>query len=166
MVKVFPPLRCLYSIDTLKEDFSMKPRILLLMVMTLMIVSMPSTVYARDRPNELSTDNTMISLMYEDVQYLSGSLDINSNGLASVSAQMMARTAESTKLNLYLKRYVNGSWETYKSWSVTEQSRVCSVLKDYYVPKGYQYKLYVYGYAWVNEKLVDTPSYISDSVYY
>jgi len=56
-----------------------------------------------------------------------------------------------------LKRYVNGNWVTYKSWSNTEYLNVCTVLEDYYVPSGYSYKLYVYGYAWVNGVLVDTP---------
>lgn len=144
----------------------MKPKTLLLMVLTLIIVSLPLTVNARDKPDETQTEDPVVSPMYVDVQYLSGTLDISSSGLASVSGQLVARSADKTKLNLYLKRYRNGSWEIYKSWSATEQGRVCSLLKDYYVPKGYQYKLYVYGYAWVNGQLVDSPVYVTGTEYY
>ena len=144
----------------------LKTCIIFALVLAVFSISVPAN--AREDPTEVSIEATFLEpeLRYVDVQSLKGGLDISSSGKASVFGQILARTAEKTRVTLYLKRYVNGNWVTYKSWSNTEYSRVCTVLEDYYVPQGYQYKLYVYGYAWVNGVLVDSPIYITNSVYY
>ena len=144
----------------------LKTFIIFALVLAVFSITVPSN--AREDPTEVSIEATFLEpvLRYVDVQSLKGGLDISSSGKASVFGQILARTAEKTRVTLYLKRYINGNWVTYKSWSNTEYSRVCTVLEDYYVPQGYQYKLYVYGYAWVDGVLVDTPLYITDTVYY
>jgi len=146
----------------------MKLRTILLLALAMVIFTIPMPSNASDPPTEsiISIDPIGPSPRYVDVQSLKGDLDISSSGKASVFGNIYARTAEKTRVTCYLKRYVNGSWTTYKYWTNTENFNVCSVLEDYYVPSGYSYKLYVYGYAWVDGVLVDTPVYITDTVYY
>lgn len=143
----------------------MKLKILIIIVLAIFMMSLPAN--ARESPTKslIEIDKPIIGIKYVDVQSLKGGLDISSSGKASVFGQIFARTAEKIKVTLYLKRYRNGSWETYKRWSQAENGPISTVAKDYYVLKGYQYKLYVYGYAWVDGVLVDRPIYITSSVY-
>ncbi len=101
-----------------------------------------------------------------DVQNLKGAFSISSSGKASVFGYIWARTAEKTKVKCVLMRYENNDWEKYKTWTDTNDSGISSICLDYYIPKGYNYKLYVYGYAWVNGVIVDRPFYESDTKYY
>ncbi len=146
----------------------MKLKIVLLLALVMVISTIPIPSNAREKPTETieSIDPIGPSPRYVDVQSLKGDLYIASNGRASITGSIFARTAQKTRVTCYLKRYVNGSWITYKTWTNTENFNVCSVLVDYYVPSGYSYKLYVYGYAWVDDILVDSPVYITDTVYY
>lgn len=146
----------------------MKLKTILFFALVIMISALPINANARERPTETieSNDLTGVEIKYVDVHSLKGDLDITSSGKSSIFGSIFARTAEKTRVTCELKRYLNGQWVTYKSWTNTENLRICSVLEDYYVPKGYSYKLFVYGEAWVNGVLVDTPVYITDTVYY
>ncbi|MDF1618627.1 hypothetical protein [Petrocella sp. FN5] len=146
----------------------MKLKTILLFALVMVIITIPLPANAREKPPEIivAITATEPDLRYVDVQSIKGDLGISSSGKASVFGNIFARTAEKTSVTCYLKRYVNGNWVTYKSWSNTEYLNICTVMEDYYVPSGYSYKLYVYGYAWVNGLLVDTPIYITDTVYY
>ncbi len=79
---------------------------------------------------------------------------------------IVARTAEKTRVSCVLKKYKNGTWSTHKSWTITENFNVATVMEGWYVPSGYSYRLYVYGYAWVNGNLVYTPVYVTGTIYY
>lgn len=131
----------------------------------MVLIAIPIPANAREKPTE-TINVTEPEIKYVDVQSIKGSLGISSTGKASVFGSIYARTAEKTRVTCYLKRYVNGSWVTHKSWTNTEDFNVSTIMNDYYVPSGYAYKVDVYGYAWVDGLLVDTPVYITDTVYY
>ncbi len=146
----------------------MKPKNVLWLALVAVLITTPLPTNARERP---SKETDIINLIdpgtrYVDVQSLKGDLYISDWGKASITGSIYARTAERTQVTCKLKRYLNGSWVTYKTWTNEENFNVCSVLEDYYVPSGYSYKLFVYGYAWVDDVLVDEPIYITGTVYY
>lgn len=146
----------------------MKLKTILLLALVMVIIAIPMPANAREKQSEadLSIDVTEPELRYVDVQSLKGDLAISSSGKVSVFGSIVARTAEKTRVTCILKKYENGTWSAHKSWTVTEDFNVATVMEDWYVPSGYYYRLYVYGYAWVDGVLVDAPIYISDTVYY
>lgn len=146
----------------------MKLKTILSLALVMVILATPMPANAREKPSDvdLSIDVTEPELRYVDVQSLKGDLAISSSGKASVFGSIVARTAERTSVTCSLKKYKDGNWSTHKSWTITEDFNVSTVMEDWYLPSGYSYRLYVYGYAWVNGNLVDTPIYISDTIYY
>lgn len=146
----------------------MKLKTILLLALVMVILAIPMSANAREKPSEadLSINVTEQELRYVDVQSLKGDLAISSSGKASVFGSIVARTADKTQVTCALKKYKNGNWSTHKSWTVTEDFNVSTIMENWYVPSGYSYRLYVYGYAWVNGNLVDTPIYVTNTVYY
>lgn len=146
----------------------MKLKTILLLVLVMVIIAIPMPANAREKPSnaDLSIDVTVPEQRYVDVQSLKGDLAISSSGKASVFGSIVARTAEKTRVTCTLKKYKDGTWTDHKTWTITEDFRVATVMADWYVPSGYSYRLYVYGYAWVAGVLVDTPTYTTNTIYY
>ncbi|PKM56648.1 MAG: hypothetical protein CVU98_10175 [Firmicutes bacterium HGW-Firmicutes-3] len=146
----------------------MKLKTILLLAMVMVIIAIPMPANAREKPLEtdLSAEISGPELRYTDVQSLKGDLAISSSGKASVFGSIVARSAGKTRVKCALRKYKDGTWSDHKTWTVTKDFRVATVMADWYVPSGYYYKLYVYGYAWVDGKLVDTPIFVNNSKYY
>lgn len=150
----------------------MKLRNLLICTIIVMFATSSMTVNAMEQPYRESMDVEVVNLnippmaRYVDVSNMKASFSISGTGKASVFGNLFARTAEKTRVRCEIKRYINSSWQTYKSWEVTEDTHYATVLLDYYVPKGYSYKLYVYGYAWVDGVIVDRPFIRTQTEYY
>ena len=137
---------------------------LFVIMMAMMIFAVPLPVSATESPPDelIQVEISEPGLKYVDVQNLKGSFSISNSGKASIFGYIWARTAEKTKVKCVLMRYEGDDWENYKTWSETNYSGVTSICLDYYVHKGYKYKLFVYGYAWVDGVIVDRPVYESD----
>jgi len=141
---------------------------LFLIMLAMIIVAVPLPASARESPADQLTQVEISTpeLRYADVHSFKASFSISSTGKASVFGYIYARTAEETKVKCVLMRYEGNSWKEYRTWTDDNSSSVSSVCLDYYVPKGYKYKLISYGYAWVDGELVDEPIDVSDSIYY
>ncbi len=93
--------------------------------------------------------NTLDSTRYQHISSLDTDLIISSSGKASIRASLKGDdSVKKVKIESNLMRYKNGHFSTYISWNKTKYSNSADLMKTYYVPSGYSYKLvttvYVY----------------------
>jgi hypothetical protein len=102
-------------------------------------------------------EEMIISPMYTYIFSASCNLSISSNGVASMSASIdCAATINKIRMAQYLQRYEGGSWNTISSWSQYYYSDEASWSNTYNVTSGYNYRLYVYYYAYNGNTLLET----------
>ena len=104
--------------------------------------------------------------MFTNVNSFINSFDIDSNGKSSVNSTLSIREADQAKIDVSLERYSNGSWSTVKTWTTTESSTIAYIMKEWYVAKGYFYRMRSTGYAIKNGVVLETVYYTSTSKYY
>lgn len=104
--------------------------------------------------------------MYSNVNSFINNFEIDSQGKSSVYSNLSVRDADQARVDVYLERYTNGSWSTIKTWTTTENSTIAYIMKDWYVAKGYFYRMRSTGYAIKNGVVQETIYYISTSIYY
>lgn len=100
---------------------------------------------------------------------IGGDIDISSFGTATVYGNGTARSTDVNKLviTLDLQQFINGNWETKKSWSQTSQ--LFSINTDdhsWAVAHGYSYRLYVTLKAYNGNKLLETGTGIFNYGYF
>lgn len=84
--------------------------------------------------------------MWTLINSVANSLYIDSNGLATLHADISARRfiVQRIIISNYLQRFENNSWVTIKSWADEYIGDWASWTKQYYVGKGYTYRLVTY----------------------
>ena len=99
-----------------------------------------------DEPNESANGDIGILMTY--ISTYDYNLVINSSGLASCGASVSAYPGtDKVKISMYLQRY-NSGWSTVQHWTKEAAGTYVSLAKNYYVTKGYNYRLLVYFYAY------------------
>ena len=97
------------------------------------------------------------SLDYTFISSVITNLAINASGKASCSATIYCYPGtDSVRISAYLQRNVSGSWVTVQHWSESSSGNYGSMYKEYYVTSGYQYRLYVYYYAYEGDDVEST----------
>lgn len=102
-----------------------------------------------------------IQPLYIEAQCTSVSLTIDSNGKATCSGLVSAKTnSTTTNVTLTLKKSSNGkTWSQVKSWSASGTGLLGAAVEEtYIVSKGYQYKVTVSG------KMYDASGNLLESV--
>lgn len=100
------------------------------------------------------------------INRVSNTLSIDSNGLASMTALISAYDGvESVRISSFLQREEGSSWSTVKSWAENYDGTFGYWSANWYVVKGYNYRLVTYFYAFAGGSQ-DSASLISPTQYY
>ncbi|MGO1652983.1 hypothetical protein [Senegalia sp. (in: firmicutes)] len=116
---------------------------------------------------EVELDNAEnIKPLFTNINIFQSTFDIASDGKSSNTVYLNSRNSSKVKINAYLQQYKGGRWTTIKSWSGSRNSTSYGFTKNWYVNKGYSYRLLSYGYVYKNNKIVESTSNVSRSIYY
>ncbi len=102
---------------------------------------------------------TEISPQWTDVSTITSRMEVDSWGIATISATGRASTtssADSATLIVELQRYEDNNWNTIKSWEDNKGVKFASVTEKYAIKKGYSYRLYLTVKAYKGSKLLET----------
>ncbi len=112
-------------------------------------------------------DNTEnIQPLFTNVNTFQSTFDIDPNGRSSNTVYLNARNVDKVQINAYLQQYNSGKWTTIKSWSGSRNSASYGFTNNWYVNKGYSYRLVSYGYVYKNNKIIENTSGISKTITY
>lgn len=104
--------------------------------------------------------------MFTNINSFRTIFDISTAGRASSSTYLNTRNADRLLIISTLQQYKSGSWATIKTWSKSEDGNSCQLANDWYVIKGYFYRLVSYGYVYKGDTIVENVSNISSEIYY
>jgi len=74
-------------------------------------------------------------------------LSITSSGYATCTGSL-THSGSSGKVQVTLQRYQNSAWTAIKSWSDSRTGAICGVTGNYYITKGYSYRVKVSVYVY------------------
>ncbi len=115
----------------------------------------------------VSLDNGgKIKPMFKNINVFQATFDISSNGKSSSTVYLNARDVDKVEIKADLQQYKGGSWTTIKSWSSSKEGTNHDFTKDWYVTKGYSYRLVSYGYVYKGNKIVEGTSSTSEVIKY
>jgi len=129
-----------------------------------MIILLSATSFASN--NKMIDSKEVIRPKFTYINVFHHNFDISSNGKSSVSVYLDAHSVDQVKVVANLQQYDKGNWRTIKSWSVKNNEDSAGIGKSYYVTRGYLYRLKSYGYAYVNDRLVEMDRMTSKSIWY
>lgn len=133
-----------------------------LMVTAIMLLIMP--VYAEE--NIKITSEMIIEPYFTNIYTFHTYFDIDGNGKAELAATLDGHNGDTSRIEAQLQRYSNGNWSTIKSFSSTSSTSNCSLSTNYYVAKGYSYRVIYYAYIYNGPILLDHTSQISALHFY
>lgn len=139
----------------------MKKRLKILGVLIIMLTIFPQQGQALELE---SIDN--IQPLFTNVDVFQNEFDIASNGKSSNTVYLNARNVDKVEIRLYLQQYNSGKWTTIKSWSESRNSTSYGFTNNWYLDKGYSYRLVSYGYVYKDSKIIESTSRISRIIVY
>ncbi|MGO1818896.1 MAG: hypothetical protein ACTH0S_04350 [Senegalia sp. (in: firmicutes)] len=139
----------------------MKKRLKILGMLILMLILFPQQGQAVELDN---IEN--IQPLFTNINTFQSTFDIASNGKLSNTVYLNSRNADRIKINTYLQQYSSRRWTTIKSWSGSRNSTSYGFTNNWYVNKGYSYRLVSYGYIYKDNKIVESTSRISQTLTY
>lgn len=107
-----------------------------------------------------------IQPLFTNINTFQSTFDIDSNGKSLNTVYLNSRNADRIKINTYLQQYNSGRWTTIKSWSESRNSTSYGFTNNWYVNKGYSYRLVSYGYVYKSNRIVESTSRISQTLTY
>lgn len=111
--------------------------------------------------------NSEIGPLWVSITEFTNSFDISSSGLAQFDTSLYARTnINKVVINASIQQYINGNWQTIKSWASTSYSNSGYLNQQWYVMSGYYYRLVSTGAVYQNDVLVEQTSYTGPSYWY
>ena len=112
-------------------------RAIVIAMFSLLIISLHITAYA-----------STVMPRYTYVDNITATLAIDTTwGIASCQGSLLAHDNMPLELVVKLQKYVNGQWETLKTWSV-EDSWGTRVSGYYAIDRGFDYRVYAVGYVY------------------
>lgn len=139
----------------------MKKILKILGMLILMLILFPQQGQAVELDN---IEN--IQPLFTNINTFQSTFDIDSNGKSSNTVYLNSRNADRIKINTYLQQYNSGRWTTIKSWSESRNSTSYGFTNNWYVNKGYSYRLVSYGYVYKSNRIVESTSRISQTLTY
>lgn len=104
--------------------------------------------------------------MFTYIDWFTANLDITGTGRADIDVSICASGSERTGVRADLQKFIQGSWTTIKTWSVTNNSGICTMSNSWYVDTGYAYRVVAYGYVYRNGNVVESTSITTPSQSY
>ena|SRR5665647_391993 len=68
-------------------------------------------------------------------------LTLNSGGRLTCYADTRTQYGYGSGVTIELQQYINGNWQTIKTWASTSDTNASTIEQDWYVAKGYNYQL-------------------------
>ena len=128
-------------------------RLVSLTVVVILLFSMASPAFA-------------VTPRYNYTNSIYANIDIDTTwGIATCTGEVIADNVVPVELVLYLQVYKDGSWQTVKSWSITD-TFTAYLSKSYAIYRGYEYRAYAVGYVYNNNNAVVEIVDVHDSEWY
>lgn len=140
-----------------------RTKLITMMLVTCILVTNTTTVLAARKPD------TGISVQWSDVSTITSRMDIDSWGVATVSASGQAKassSADSVEIVVNLQKYENGSWNTIKTWTDKKDVKFASIYENYAVARGYSYRLSITVNAYKGSRIIESASDTYNYGYY
>lgn len=133
----------------------------LICLVTVLALGSPLAALEQSVPEDAVETLINPSPMFVYINRISTSLSISSSGVATVTGSLTGYqgVTDEVWIFLYLERLVNGTWQTYDSWSQTFYT-YRGVLQDTCsVAHGYYYRVRGSYYAWSGSEYEHTINY-------
>ncbi len=138
-----------------------KARNILIIYLIISTISVPSYALQSDIMPE-----GIIRPRFAYINVFQSNFDISSSGRAEAEVFLLAYGVDQVKVEANIQQYRNGSWQTIKNWSNTENGTSSSLRKYLYLTSGYSYRLIAKGYVYVNSITVEDDEIISQIIIY
>ena len=123
-------------------------RVFIVVLAVLILSVFPGVAAASEDAQDKVPDGEM-GVCFTYINFTTISFDISGTGYATMGASVGAVSEATTRISAYLQRY-NGEWQTLQHYSDNGDTYYLSWDAGRYVPSGYQYRLLVYYYAYVD----------------
>lgn len=141
----------------------MRKRVVLVLSLLILLL-VPMQVFAIGT-NQVT--NSEIGPLWVSITEFTNSFEISSSGLAQFDTSLYARSnINKVVINASIQQYINGSWQTIKSWASTSYSNSGYLNQQWYVMSGYYYRLVSTGAVYQNDVMVEQTSYTGPSYWY
>lgn len=142
----------------------MRKRIVVLATSLLIFCLAPTQAFALET-NQVT--NSERGPLWVSITEFTNSFEISSGGLAQFDTSLYARSnINKVVINAGIQQYINGSWQTIKSWTSTFYSNSGYLNQKWYVMSGYYYRLVSTGVIYQDDVLVEQTSYTGPSYWY
>lgn len=123
---------------------NLKLKLCMIFVLSFFVIN-SNLVYANEMPiqTELRLPNADIKPMMEHITYANISLYIDSNGIATISGNILGYQGKTSRIwvDAKLQRYSNGSWINVESFENESNSHRSNFTQTTNVSKGYIYRV-------------------------
>lgn len=137
-----------------------KQSIVLSMVLLVCFIANPAAALADQEFDEILTYDT-VQPMWTYVNSFANAFDISGFGQAKVLCQVVAFDVDQITIRLNLQQFKDDKWSTIQSWSASSETISCELVKYWYVPKGYSYRVINTGVVYLNGRMAELVSYTS-----
>lgn len=103
-------------IDTIKGGFFMRKKIMVLLICTVSLVSIPFSVIAAEKNVHTNVAVEQIMPRYGNISQISGNIQAVS-GKINCSVDVLMKTSISISVKMSLQKKNGSSWNTVKSWN-------------------------------------------------
>ncbi len=143
----------------------MQKKAIVVILAFLIICLTPMQIFAFNEGQ--SESQQIISPRWTYITEFANAFDISPTGLFQLYTALSARSGiTKTEVTASIQQYVNGDWQTIKSWTQTSKRNKIELLQEWYVEKNYYYRLVSSGAVYVNDTLVEQTSYTGPSYWY
>jgi hypothetical protein len=143
----------------------MRKKAVVLVLSFLIICLTPMQIFALNEGQQGSQQ--VNKPMWTYITEFSNAFDISGTGLFQFETSLSARSSiTKVEVNASIQQYINGNWQTIKSWTGTANSNSIDLLKEWYVMSGYYYRLVSTGAVYQNGVLMEQASYTGPSYWY
>lgn len=142
----------------------MRKRAVVLVLSLLILCLAPMQMFAVETNQATSSE---IGPLWTHIIKFSNTFDISDSGLFQFDTSLTARSnINKVVINASIQQYVNGNWQTIKSWTSTSYSYMGDINQSWYVMSGYYYRLVSSGAVYQDDILMEQTSYTGPSYWY
>ncbi len=142
----------------------MRKRTIVLVLTLLILCLAPAQMFAIETSQAAKSE---IGPLWVHIIRFTNSFDISGSGLAQFDTSLLARSnINKVVINASIQQYVNGDWQTIKSWESTSYSYSGYLAEKWYVVSGYYYRLVSSGEVYQDDVLMEQTSYTGPSYWY
>jgi len=134
----------------------------MLIILLFVVMVLPS--YAEEKG--IDDQYLVIEPRFTNIYTFHTYFDIDGNGKAKLVSSLDGHSGDNSRIEATLQRYSRGRWENVKNFSSSSNSENCSISKEYYVSKGYSYRMIFNGKVFNGSTLLDSTTQTSSLRFY